>query len=242
MTKYLLSICLLTLAACGPLQLGSGTPLTSDSGNSTLGASNPNSAQALDILDRNCTSCHGSTSGSGNVYGLQSVNHMVQAGLIVPGSPSNSLLYNEISTGSMPPGGPLSAAEQSAIYQWILSANSSTGSTPVTPTPTPQPTPTPAPTPVPSPAPTPAASFAYIEKTILGPKCTACHAGTSGSAGYSFDTYTRTMKSVNTNSPTSSKLYTITHSGQMPPRASQRLNSEQENLILQWIQEGAKNN
>lgn len=239
MTKYLLSICLIALTACGPFQLGSGTALTtSDSGNSSLGVSNPSSAQALDILNRNCTSCHGSTSGLGNVYGLQNVNHMVQSGLIVPGSPSSSLLYNEIATGSMPPGSPLSAAEKNTIYQWILSANSSTGSSPVTPTPTPTP-PVPTPTPTPTPA---AASFAYIEKTILGPKCVACHSGTSGSAGYSFDTYTRTMKAVNTKSPTSSKLYTITHSGQMPPKTSQRLNSEQENLILQWIQEGAKNN
>lgn len=161
---------------------------------------------------------------------------MVQSGLIIPDSPSTSLIFNEISTRSMPPGGALSADEQSTIYQWILAANYSTGSTPTAPSPTPNPSPSPAP------SPNPVASFSYIEKTILTPTCTACHSGTSGSAGYSFDTYIRVMKAVNTKNPTASTLYTITHSGQMPPKSSQRLNSEQENLILQWIQEGAKNN
>ena len=240
MTKCLLSVFLMALTACGPFQLGSGSALTNDKGNSSLGTTNPHSAEALDILNRNCTSCHGESSGAGNVYGLQNINHMVQAGLIFPGSPSTSLIFNEISTGSMPPGGALSAEEQALIYQWILAA-SPTASTP-TPAPTPTPTPTPSPSPSPTPSPTPVASFAYIEKTILIPKCTACHSGTSGSAGYSFDTYARVMNSVNTKNPTASKLYTIIHSGQMPPKSSQRLNSEQENLILQWIQEGAKNN
>jgi hypothetical protein len=50
------------------------------------------------------------------------------------------------------------------------------------------------------------------------------------------------MKAVNTKSPYLSKLYTITHSGEMPPSSSKRLNSTQENLILQWIQDGAKDN
>ena len=101
MTKYLPFIFLLSLTACGPFDIGSGTALNTDNGNSSLGLTNPSSAQALDILNRSCTSCHGDSSGPGNVYGLQNVNHMIQTGLVVPGSPSRSLLYNEILSGSV---------------------------------------------------------------------------------------------------------------------------------------------
>ncbi|MBO9666317.1 MAG: hypothetical protein J7501_05840 [Bdellovibrio sp.] len=246
MPKYLF-LCLLTLTACGPLEPYYGSVTNSDSGNSSLGVDNPNSAQALSIINQRCTSCHGSTGGPGNVYNLLDVTHLVSSGLIVPGAPKQSFLFTEISSGSMPPGNPLSDSEQNTIQQWILAGNTPTPPAP-TPTPAPSPTPKPSPSPSPSPSPTPtpptdpAASFAYIEKTILGPKCTACHSGSRGSGGYTFDTYKGTMKAVNTKSPSSSKLYTITHSGEMPPSSSKRLNSTQENLILQWIQEGAKNN
>lgn len=50
------------------------------------------------------------------------------------------------------------------------------------------------------------------------------------------------MKSVNKKSSTKSLLYTITQKGSMPPNPRQPLNSEELDLILTWIEQGAMNN
>ncbi|QDK44326.1 hypothetical protein DOM22_03720 [Bdellovibrio sp. ZAP7] len=170
-----LYLCVVCLSACAPLEmLGAPTSNNSSSSNSSQSIDSPPANNALEILNQNCASCHGQNSGSAGVYGLQDINHMISAGLIVPGSPAQSLLYNEISSGSMPPSHPLTPAQQSTVEQWIVSISVHTAPVP-TPTPTPSPT---------NPAP-PVASYTSIQQDILNPKCVGCHSSSHGGGGVS---------------------------------------------------------
>jgi uncharacterized membrane protein len=197
-------------------------------------------ASALAIISNNCSGCHGETSGSAGIYGLTNVSHLISAGLLVPGNADSSRLYQVIAQGIMPPGGPLSAADQETIRSWIAGTGSSgaggggAGGSPGQPSPSPTPTPTPTP-------PTPVATFTYIRANILN-KCVGCHNASSATAGYAFDTYTGTKRAVNLTTPNRSLLYTITQQGTMPPRPAVALTSDQTNLILSWIEKGALNN
>ncbi len=106
------------------------------------------------------------------------------------------------------------------------------------PVPAPAPVPVPAPVPIPAPTPTNAdATFSYISKNILQPKCLGCH-GNSG--GYSFASYTSTMKAVSAKNAAGSLLYTSTNSGAMP--TSGKLSAMELKAIYDWIQAGALNN
>ncbi|MNL04905.1 Planctomycete cytochrome C [compost metagenome] len=178
--------------------------------------------RALRVLAQNCTACHGETSGSGGVFGLQNVSHLVSAGLIIPGNPDQSRIYTVIRSGVMPPNGPLSQADQDLIRQWIQ-GEVSTGAPPPT-------------------APTPEATFKYISSEILTPKCVACHSATKASGGYRFDTYTGVLKAVSKTRPTDSDIYKVVEDGEMPPRPGTPLSSAQQQVILEWIQKGALNN
>lgn len=233
------SIALFTSCSQGPLSSNwQGSSATGGS-NSSQSLTNPYTDQALNILQTNCSSCHGSTGGSGNVYGLADVSHMVSAGLVIPGNPNQSLLYNEIASNSMPPGSPLSSAEKQMIQQWIADTSNVPAPTP-TPVPTPNPVPTPRPTPVPNPVPTPTpaptnpnATYSYISKNILQVHCTSCHSG--------FKSYSGTLGYVSAGKPGSSSFYTEVNSGGMP-KGSGKLSSASIQAIKDWITAGAKNN
>ncbi|WP_210415546.1 hypothetical protein [Bdellovibrio sp. NC01] len=249
--KYLFTLtsCLVMTAACSQGPLSSNWQSSSSTqSNSSQSLTNPYTDQALTILQTNCSSCHGTTGGSGNVYGLSDISHMVSAGLIVPGNPNQSLLYNEIVSNSMPPGNPLSTTDRQVIQEWIAGVNSggdnnNSGVTPTptptpspspSPSPTPLPTPTPSPTPAPTPTPTnPNATYSYISKNILQVSCTGCHS--------SLKTYSGTMKYVSAKNPGASTLYTEVNSGAMP-RGSSKLSSASIKAIKDWITAGAANN
>jgi mono/diheme cytochrome c family protein len=112
-------------------------------------------SQALNVLDKNCTSCHNSSYSSGTNFAYANdLNKIAASSYIVPGNPAASSLYYEIINGQMPPGNPLNSDQAAIIYDWISSLPKVTA-TP-TPTPTPVVTPTPAatPTPVATPKPT----------------------------------------------------------------------------------------
>jgi mono/diheme cytochrome c family protein len=104
--------------AQGPMGLSwTGSETNNSAAVAMLQNTDENSALAL--IQANCTSCHGSSSGPGGVYGLTDLNHLVSTSLVVPGSPSQSILFNAIVSGGMPPTGALSASEQTTINDWI---------------------------------------------------------------------------------------------------------------------------
>ncbi|MGZ3786578.1 MAG: cytochrome c, partial [Bdellovibrio sp.] len=177
---------------------------------------------ALNIFSTNCSSCHTQTSGPAGVYGLTDINHLFSSGLLVAGDPTTSLAFTAIQAGTMPPSGPLSAADQDIIRNFIMAAGNGNSQVPSPPTPEP--------------------TFTYIEKYILGPNCAGCHYQGSARGGYAFDSYTSTLRAVNKSSPTRSILVSITQQGEMPPQPRTVLSSDQVNLIITWIQNGALNN
>ncbi|MGZ3794234.1 MAG: Ig-like domain-containing protein [Bdellovibrio sp.] len=156
----LFSIFSATISGCGyPLSLVGVKGDSANNNNNTTTSAPVDSAlqkAALNTLSQNCSACHGSGSGSGDVHDLDNVKHMVSSGLIVPGDPSKSPLFLEIESGAMPPKGPLAKEEQDIIHDFIVALGAPVQEP--TPTPTPAPTPTPTPTPTPSPTPKPAAT------------------------------------------------------------------------------------
>src|SRR5271154_4618588 len=76
--------------AQGPFGLdwnSGGSSGTSSSSSSSINIDNSYEAQAVTILQSNCTSCHTATSGPQNVYDVTDPSHLIAAGLIVPGQP-----------------------------------------------------------------------------------------------------------------------------------------------------------
>ncbi|MCB0350710.1 MAG: DUF1592 domain-containing protein, partial [Bdellovibrionales bacterium] len=84
--------------------------------------------EAKSILVRNCAGCHGvPTDGVGGVSDILNANSLVQTGLVVPGEPENSRLYQSILKGRMPKTGPMSEVEIEKIYYWIRGLEVSNG-------------------------------------------------------------------------------------------------------------------
>lgn len=241
----------LSFQACG--RMPSSGFNQEDLGESQLGSSLDLRSQALNVLEKNCASCHNPTYSSGTSLNMvHDLDQLAASSYVVPGDPMASGLYTDIANGYMPPGAPLGSDQARIIYDWIVSLSPGATPTPaptLTPTPTPSSTVTPAPTatprpgatPTPNPTPTPTpvnlATFTYINANILQPKCVSCH-GTSG--GYSYANYTATLRSVVPGNPNASLLYTETASGSMPKRT--RLTTQEVDLIRSWIQAGALNN
>lgn len=80
---------------------------------------NADETAALAIITQYCTSCHTSSSGPYNVYNLTDVNHLQSSGLIVAGAPGQSLLFNVVAGGTMPPGAPLPSSVVTTLSSWI---------------------------------------------------------------------------------------------------------------------------
>ena len=71
------------------------------------------------IFDSNCTSCHGNSGG----LDLTSYSSLMAGGnsgtVIVPNDHQNSILWQQISLGSMPPNGSLESSKIDLIKKWI---------------------------------------------------------------------------------------------------------------------------
>ena len=65
----------------------------------------------------NCIGCHNSGSVPFNLTSFEAV--MNRAGFVVPGSPETSRFFTVLQGGTMPPSGPLPAALQELVFQWI---------------------------------------------------------------------------------------------------------------------------
>jgi len=79
---------------------------------------------------------------------------------------------------------------------------------------------------------------------IFNSKCASsgCHDANSSAEGYVLDSYKHiTNSGISKGHPSSSKLYNIIIDGEMPPRRSPKLTTNEINLIRDWIADGAKN-
>ncbi|HEX4926120.1 MAG TPA: c-type cytochrome domain-containing protein [Bdellovibrionales bacterium] len=180
----------------------------------------------LQLINTNCNGCHGTAPGSGNVYDVTNVSHLVSTGLIVPGSPDTSPLFNTIAAGNMPPTGSLAAADIETIRQWIIDGAQQGGGGPL---------------PTPTPPPPLAPSYQSIAANILVPKCVSCHRAGRSQGGVRLDNYDDVRREVRVNNPASSPLYESIESGAMP-EGGPVLPANEVAAVLQWIQNGALNN
>jgi mono/diheme cytochrome c family protein len=133
----LAQLCFITALAVSVLQsCGKGSISTSSTPSNSSTAGNPTGAkddksegaqqvslagQAREILERSCASCHGQKS-SGGLTNISNLEILVASGLIVPGSPEESLLYRRMLSNMPPPPATLVPKNQSDIIaEWIRS-------------------------------------------------------------------------------------------------------------------------
>ncbi len=229
MSRFILLPALSLLSACafqhGDEPGSSTAALSGAVGFDTLSSS---------IFKPRCESCHSSGNASGGVD-LSSYSSTMASGVVVAGDPSGSRLLSAVSSGAMPLGGsPLSEGDVASISGWIASGAPATVSVPA-------PTPAPSTNPQPAPSQSPAtATFTWINANVLQPNCVSCHSGSSAPSGIDLSSYSSVMSSaVTAGNPSSSKLYTATSSGSMPPSGA--LPAADVTAIQSWIQAGAAN-
>lgn len=75
------------------------------------------------ILDTHCMKCHGSSTPPAG-YSHASYEGVMGNGSddkpnVIPGKPSESLLYQRVESGTMPPGGRLASKDIATIRRWI---------------------------------------------------------------------------------------------------------------------------
>ena len=204
------------------------------------GAAIPFATVQSQVINPQCLGCHSASSASGGVD-LSSYSKVMA--FVKAGSPSDSLIYTQISSGAMPQGGHLTSELQTLVYNWIITgANNTVAATPVpiggsvggsvgaTPVVTATPSATATPSQVSS---SPTASFSWIQANILVPKCVSCHG--------EMNSYSGTMQYVSAGSSSASPLYLRTQSGSMP-QGGVALTTAQEAAVQSWIDLGAANN
>ncbi|MBP6386511.1 MAG: hypothetical protein KA313_07570 [Pseudarcicella sp.] len=90
----------------------------------------------------------------------------------------------------------------------------------------------------------------YFEQTILPlmvSSCakSGCHNAIDKKKGLALDSYIGIKNNASVSDPTSSNIYRLLNpvaGKRMPPAPAPKFTPEQENLVLKWIQQGAKNN
>jgi hypothetical protein len=88
----------------------------------------------------------------------------------------------------------------------------------------------------------PNATFTYVNRNVLIPKCAGCHKAATLPGGYAFESYADTLKAVVPTQPNSSNFYyAISAAGTMPLNGT-KVNATDLQAVHDWIQDGAKNN
>ena len=224
-TIQVLPLCFMVLQSCG--KPGGINAADTTLGGIGQGADYDTISRA--ILQPKCVSCHSDPSASGGMS-FSSYASTMASGAVVANKPDKSQLFTAVNTGVMPKGGAaLSGAEIGAISNWILNGALATSGNPI-------------PSPTPTPTSTITATFSSINTSILQPKCTSCHSGSGASGGIDLSSYSSVIAAaVTAGNPSTSKLYTATSGGLMPPGGSQ-LSSTSLQAISDWITAGAANN
>lgn len=219
----------LSLSAGAPLPLPQPPP--SGGGTDPDITGSPEQVAALTIVKKQCGACHGSAQGgAGGVSNLLNVKHLLDAGLIIDGDPTQGRLIGSMKDGSMPPVGPMPADEIALVESWVRSGVDASGTNPLPPETPLEPT------------------FASINEKILIPKCVACHGPNLAEDNYRVDSYAyllgngaKTM--VIPGDSAESKLFKSVNDN-MPPTADGYLplTGEEISVIEEWIQAGAPKN
>jgi mono/diheme cytochrome c family protein len=238
-------VAILCLTACGA-GMPMSVPGLNDQSNLNLSSSsaiNLSDAtavqnQAIQILANNCTVCHTATAGPANVFNLTDAAHLIQSGLVIPGSPDSSPLLQAVEANRMPKTGALGAPDKQILRTWILGGAKPPSVMPTVPVPPPV-----------SPLPPTPVSGTLEEKaiTILQTNCYSCHGAASngGLTRITEPNFIVTLKSASgnyflvPNDPTTSQLYDAIYKGRMPLGGAP-LGAADVKIIADWITAGAK--
>lgn len=190
-------------------------------------AGNSIEAQAITLLQNKCYACHGTTA-SGGISQINNPDFLISAGQIIPGNPDGSPIFSAALAGRMPIGSSaLNPTELSLLRQWITAgAKKPAGSTTI---------------PIPVQVPL-TASYSSLFANVITPKCIYCHSGATAKDGVRLDSYAAVKRFISSASPTRTKLYEITSSGEMPPRPDIGLTTNEQKVLGDWIAAGAPNN
>jgi hypothetical protein len=192
-------------------------------------------SEVLPVFQNNCsmTGCHDGTGESGFILN----NYIGISHSVVAGKPYDSPAYKAIITkfgeGKMPPDRPLSLENRTIIRLWILEGARLT-SCPDT-------------TSQPAGYVNPRACFQRDILPVLVSGCSmnGCHDAATHQEGYTFASYSTTMKAVSPGNPSGSKLYqvitTSSSEDRMPPAPDSRLSTAVIDSIAAWISYGALN-
>lgn len=189
-------------------------------------------AQARDVLQSRCVSCHNpSSTPLAEPTDILNVDSLILGKFVVPGKPQSSPLYLDVIDGLMPQGGPaLSDSEIEILANWIwvlgnpsgnpvIVGTGGSGGGAVTPATAP--------------------TFTRVNNEVIIPRCIGCHQAGSGRslAGYN------AVKAFTTGSnAVGSLLYQEVNSNSMPTAPNAPLTVTQKLLIFNWITAGALNN
>lgn len=199
-------------------------------GNSSLGGENNFDSEklslALDSLNRNCVSCHGSTPPQN----LDDITSMINKGLIIPGD-SSSPIWDSIDSGRMPKGISMSQVDKDVILDFILNGIQAT------PTPVDN---SPEEPPKEPEGEFPATQYGWVDiESILNRDCVRCHRSATNSALQpALESYNEVLKEVSPGIPDGSRLYDSIKSNRMP-KSSNKLSDSQKEIIKNWIEGGA---
>jgi cytochrome c5 len=172
-------------------------------------------------------------------------------------------IEDEVGSGRMPKGKPLTAEEKDLLLGWIRAgapqfveaAPAPAPEKTATPNPAPTPEAKPTPTPPASPAPTPAASatpkvkleptYASLKVLIFDPRCVSCHSSEGTANLYPLDSHGNIVLQTDlidrTNPGKSVLVEAVTREKfQMPPAKSgyPRLSDDEVKVLTEWIRLG----
>lgn len=188
---------------------------------------------AIGVLQNKCSQCHSPGVNMGGIDYITDVPSLKYYRVAIPGQAAASPIYTVLGY-SEDHSALLSASEAQLIFNWVQTGMEAS-------------TPGSAPGIIPL-----AATFASIQRNIIGPKCASCHANplqpAPGGNSLNFSSYMSLMSAnvITPGNAAGSLFYqSVTRSpgtARFMPSGGQQLNSEELKAIMDWINAGAPNN
>lgn len=188
--------------------------------------------KALQVLQVNCSGCHGGANGLGGVTDILNVSHLISSGLIVPGNSTAGSIIADVTSGKMPLGGTaLITTDVDALKNWIASMNTNGVGVPAVGIGAPM-------------AIALGPTWTSLSANVFRPKCQSCHGAAAAHDGISYDTYAKALATggIKPGSHQQSEVYAATSSGSMPQSSYPKLTTDELQALAQWIDAGALNN
>lgn len=192
-----------------------------------VGAASIGEAQAMNVLNTKCASCHSGGAAMGDINYITDVPSLKYYRLVIPHQAAASPLYTTLLSNeshmSM-----LKQSELQMIFDWIQKMDTTAGTAPV----------------IIALGPT----FKSIAANIFAARCVSCHGATNPSGGYNLSTYNGTVaKDINPNNADGSVLVQRIirlpgANGFMPQGSTFSLSPAEVQAIKDWINAGALNN